>query len=197
MKRNDKDKPNIIRETPVTYGEYDAMPDDGNRYEVADGQLELMGSPSPTHQSVSSEILFTLNESCRSEYIIYIAPIDVILSDTEVRQPDLVMVHRSRMSIIAKKGIVGAPDLVVEIISPWSRRRDKVHKLKTYARYSIPEYWIVDLANWTLEQYVLTGQAYELVEIYAEDEPVQSERISCVSFTMNDIMSRIPVLPDQ
>lgn len=192
MKSNDKAKPTIIRETPVTYDEYAGMPDDGNRYEVADGQLELMGSPTPTHQVISFEIQMTLNENCRSEYIIFSAPIDVILSDTEVRQPDLVMVHRSRMDILAKKGIVGAPDLVVEIISPWSRRRDKVHKLKTYARYAIPEYWIVDSSNWTLEQYVLTDQTYELVEIYAEDEPVRSDHISCVSFTMNDIMNRVP-----
>ncbi|HEY0829449.1 MAG TPA: Uma2 family endonuclease [Bacilli bacterium] len=123
-----------------------------------------MGSPTPTHQMASNEIQFTLNESCRSEYIIFSAPIDVILSDTEVRQPDLVMVHRSRMSVLTKKAIKGPPDLVVEIISAWSCRRDKVEKLKTYARYSVPEYWIIDYSNWTLEQYILTGKTMSLLK---------------------------------
>ena len=194
LKRNRKNKNKLplIYEYPVTYEVYDGLPDDGNRYEVADGTLELMGSPTPTHQSVLTEILFVLNSGCRSEYLIYVAPIDVILSDTEVRQPDLVIIHRSRTSIIGKTAITGAPDLVVEIISPWSRKRDKVQKLRTYAKYSIPEYWIIDSSNWTLEQYVLADTSYELVEVYAEDEPVQSGRIRCASFTMNDISSKIP-----
>lgn len=119
----------VIKESPVTYELYANMIDDGNRYEIADGVLELM-SPSPSfiHQTVSQELLCTLNASCRNDYIIVVAPIDVILSDTEVRQPDLAMIHKSGISIISDRGINGAPDLVVEITSEQSRRRDKVDK---------------------------------------------------------------------
>lgn len=187
----------VVKESPVTYEMYANMVDDGNRYEISDGVLELM-SPSPTftHQSVSQELLFKLNSSCRNEYIIVSSPIDVILSDTEVRQPDLVMIHRSRMSIISNRGINGAPDLVVEITSEHSRRRDKVAKRIAYAKYGVPEYWIVDLTNFTLEQYVLEGDRYELTEVYAGDDTVHSQTVPCASFSMNGIVQSLPVPPD-
>ncbi|OXS56338.1 hypothetical protein B1A99_21200 [Cohnella sp. CIP 111063] len=174
------------------------MIDDGNRYEISDGVLELM-SPSPTftHQSIIYEFQYKLNSDCRNEFIIVSSPIDVILSDTEVRQPDIVLIRRSRMSIISNRGINGAPDLVVEVTSEHSRRRDKVRKRIVYAKYGVPEYWIVDLSNLTLEQYVLDGDHYELIEVYAEDDPISSQTVPCASFSMNEIIQSLPVHPDQ
>jgi Uncharacterized protein conserved in cyanobacteria len=187
----------LIKESPVTYEMYAEMVDDGNRYEISDGVLELMSpAPTPTHQSVSQELLFSLNASCRNEYIIYSSPIDVILSATEVRQPDLIMIHRSRMDIIGERGINGAPDLVVEITSKHSRRRDKVQKRIAYAKYGVSEYWIIDLVGFTLEQYVLDGERYELAEVYAEDETIRSEAVACASFSMNEIIRSLPIHPD-
>ncbi len=196
MDQTNRKKP-IVRETEVTYEIYASMPEDGNRYEVDDGVLELMSpSPSSTHQLLSAAMRDTINESCRNEYVIIYAPIDLILSDREIRQPDLVMVHHSRMSIIKHRGIVGAPDLVVEILSPYSARRDKLRKVAVYAKYGIPEYWIADPANGTLEQYELHGETYSLTNVYQPDDPVRSERIPCVSFTMQELLSRIPKLED-
>jgi len=187
----------LIKETPVTYDMYADMEDDGRRYEISDGVLELMSpAPTTTHQSFVYELQYKLNESCRNEYIIYSSPIDVILSDTEVRQPDLIMIHRSRMDIIEKRGINGAPDLVVEISSEHSRRRDKVQKRIVYAKYGVPEYWIVDLSNLTLEQYVLDGDRYELIDVYAEDDKISSKAALCASFSMNEIVRSLPVHPD-
>jgi len=131
-----------------------------------------------------------------SEYYIFDAPLDVILSETEVRQPDLIMVHRSRSHILTQRGIEGAPDLVAEVVSPSYRWRDKVQKLKAYAKYAIPEYWIIDPASQTLEQYVLSGSVYDLVNVYAQDDPVNSDKLTNVSFTMNDIFSQVPDLPE-
>ncbi|QTH42459.1 Uma2 family endonuclease [Cohnella sp. LGH] len=187
----------LIKETPVTYDMYADMEDDGRRYEISDGVLELMSpAPTTTHQSFVYELQYKLNESCRNEYIIYSSPIDVILSDTEVRQPDLIMIHRIRMDIIEKRGINGAPDLVVEISSEHSRRRDKVQKRIVYAKYGVPEYWIVDLSNLTLEQYVLDGDRYELIDVYAEDDKISSKAALCASFSMNEIVRSLPVHPD-
>ena len=187
----------VIRESPVTYELYANMIDDGNRYEISDGVLELM-SPSPTftHQSIADELLHLLKTSCRNDFIIVSSPIDVILSDTEVRQPDLVIIHRSRMSIISDRGINGTPDLVVEVTSEHSRRRDKVRKRIVYAQYGVPEYWIVDLSNFTLEQYVLDGTRYELIEVYADDDTIRSLTMPCASFSMNEIVQSLPVPPD-
>ncbi|MCD9025610.1 Uma2 family endonuclease [Cohnella silvisoli] len=187
----------LLRESNVTYEMYADMPEDGKRYEVADGQLELMSPvPTPFHQLISNELQLILNSSCRNDYIIFSAPLDVIFSDREVRQPDLLMIHRSRLSIVGKRGINGAPDLVVEIMSDHSRRRDKLHKTKAYAKYGVPEYWIIDMTSSTLEQYSLHGAVYELIELYAEEEAIRSDKFPCVSFSMRQLMQEIPDLPD-
>lgn len=190
-------KKDVIRENPLTYNDYASL-DDGKRYELVDGVLELMSpSPTPSHQMVSSEILRKLLNSCEENYMIFYAPIDLILSDTMVRQPDLVLVHRDRFSkIVKKRGIVGTPDLVIEILSPSSVKRDKESKLETYERFSIPEYWIVDPNNRCIEQYLLSGEQYTLPTVYEEDDRIQSDNISCVSFSMKEIMENVLEIPE-
>ncbi|MEX2104838.1 MAG: Uma2 family endonuclease, partial [Bacilli bacterium] len=186
-----------VREQPLTYDDYATLPDDGNRYELVDGVLELMSpSASAKHQMISFQIQKKISDSCENNYFVLYAPLDVILSPTEVRQPDLVMVHRDRLHIITKRAIEGPPDLVVEILSPSSIKRDKISKLNSYAHYQIPEYWIVDPSNGALEQYVLSENHYELMNVYIGDEKIHSDHIQCVSFSMNDIMNNIPDLPD-
>lgn len=193
----DKSKSGLIREQPLTYDDYAAL-DDGNRYELLGGKLELM-SPAPTikHQVISFEMQKRMASTCELEYLILYSPVDLILSATDVCQPDLVMIHRTRLDILSARGIEGIPDLVVEIVSPSSLKRDKLRKLKLYAASGIPEYWIVDPAGGTLEQHMLYEGRYDLCNIYIGDESVRSERIACLSFTMEDIMNSIPDLPDR
>ena len=188
----------LVKESHVTYEMYANMVDDGNRYEISDGVLELM-SPSPAfiHQLLIGEILLRLNAGCRNEFIIAVAPLDVILSDTEVRQPDLVMMHLSRTHIISKRGINGAPDLVVEITSKHSLKRDKLTKRNVYAKYGVREYWIVDPSNFTLEQYELREDHYELIDVYSGEEPIHSRTAPCISFSMDELVRSLPVPPDQ
>lgn len=190
-----KDKP-IVKESRVTYEDYAKLPEDGRRYEIADGVLELMSpAPTPKHQSVSTELLHCLLGTCKSEFILFVAPIDLILADHEVRQPDLVMIHRDRRDIITKRGIEGAPDLVVEILFPSSSKRDRHSKRLSYAKYGVPEYWIVDPGNEALEQYILAGDRYELDRIYENGETVQSDRLPCVSFVLHSILEAAADLP--
>ncbi|WP_372636422.1 Uma2 family endonuclease [Cohnella sp.] len=188
----------LVKESPVTYEMYANMEDDGNRYEISDGVLELM-SPSPLfiHQFICHKMQVMLDGSCRNDFLILAAPLDVILSDTEVRQPDLVMIHLSRTHIISKRGINGAPDLVVEITSEHSLKRDKLTKRNVYAKYGVREYWIVDPSNFTLEQYELHDDYYELLDVYSGEEPVRSHTAPCVSFSMDELVRSIPVPPDQ
>ncbi|WP_407272487.1 Uma2 family endonuclease [Radiobacillus sp. PE A8.2] len=193
-KNNDFLKSNKLKENGLTYDDYASL-DDDNRYELVGGHLELL-SPAPTviHQLVSSEMHKIITASCELNYITLYAPIDVILSSTEVRQPDLVLVDRQRMSILSKRGIEGAPDLVIEILSPSTIKRDKLDKLKTYAFYQIPEYWIVDPEVGILEAYTLNQKRYQLTNIFQGTELVTSPTITCVSFTMDAIMKNIPKL---
>lgn len=190
--RESPSKSPVIREGGLTYDDYAAL-DDGNRYELVDGRLELMSpGPSLTHQLVSYEVQRNIARTCEKDYVILYAPIDLILSDSEVRQPDLLLVRRDRMHILSKRGVEGPPDLVVEILSPSTLKRDKIDKLKTYARFCIPEYWILEPELGVLEQFVLQGERYELVNIFHGDDRVTSPNVVCVSFTMNEVMDRIP-----
>ncbi|MFC0211684.1 Uma2 family endonuclease [Paenibacillus chartarius] len=185
-------KKKLVREHPFTYEAYAAMPEDGNRYEIVDGILELM-SPGPAlpHQSVSAELEYLLNSSCRSEYMIFHAPLDLILSPTDMRQPDVMIVHRSRQHILTNRGIEGPPDVIAEILSPGSKRRDRLSKAATYAKYGVEEYWIVDPDGESLEQYMLRGSVYELIEVYEGDAPLRSDKLPCATFTMNELFANV------
>ncbi|MEQ4485550.1 Uma2 family endonuclease [Cohnella silvisoli] len=182
-----------IKEGQATYDIYAEMPDDGKRYEVIDGVLELMSpGPSEAHQSVSGELAFLLKQSCKSDYLIYSAPFDVILSDTNVVQPDIMMIHRSRLHIVTERGVEGPPDLVVEIVSPGSRSRDRMKKMKVYERFDVLEYWVIDPNARTLEQYRLDdGERYELHNLFEGDDSVASDKLPCVAFAVGDIFKEI------
>ncbi|MFC4767693.1 Uma2 family endonuclease [Effusibacillus consociatus] len=183
-----KSNPLTIKESGWTVDDYMKLPEDGNQYEIVGGKLELKPSPTTTHQRISSNLEHILKNTCDQEYIIMDAPVDVILSDTETRQPDILMVHRSRESIIEEHAVVGPPDLVIEILSPNSAKRDRVMKKESYARFGVPEYWIVDPANLTVEQYLLvrSGEPYELANVFEAEDTVHSERIRCVSFVVKE-----------
>jgi len=188
----EKAKRQLIREQPVTYDQYAAMPDDGKRYEIFEGDMVMMSPGSSTsHQSVSGELAFILKQNCKTDYVIFDAPLDVILSQTTVLQPDILMIHRSRLHIITKRAIEGPPDLVAEIVSPGSRKRDKVDKMSLYAKYGVPEYWIIDTDSKHLEQYRLQGDRYELYNLFEGDELVTSDKLPCVSFTISEIFKEM------
>ncbi|WP_082416054.1 Uma2 family endonuclease [Numidum massiliense] len=212
-----KDDRLTVKEGQLTYDDYATLPDDAMRYELVAGTLEELGpSPSPKHQFVSVHLLHKMLQTCEANYVVLHAPLDVILSPHEVRQPDLVMIRRDRLHIVTKRGIEGSPDLVVEILSPATAKRDKHDKLKSYASFAIPEYWIIDPQNELLEQYVLpeqdavqnaeqdakedmaqdNEQGYTLHDIYTGEQPVRSTHIPCVQFSVQHIMGAIPELPN-
>src|SRR3989442_9603083 len=113
----------------LTYREYAALPDDGRWYEIHDGELSV--TPAPGVKS-------------RGLGLVLYAPLDVILSDTTIVQPDIVYVATGRLGQITDRGIEGPPTLVVEILSPSTSETDRHTKLEVYARHRIPYYWIVD-----------------------------------------------------
>lgn len=194
MNSGKKEKADKLKERQVTYDIYAEMPDDGARYELLDGILELM-SPGPpvSHQIISREMVIRLNQSCSLDYMILNAPLDVILDQTNVLQPDILMVHRSRLSIVTERGVEGPPDLVAEILSPGSRSRDKVVKMDIYARHGVPEYWIIDGASRTLEQYLpVEGAAhYVLHRLYEGNDTVASDKLPCVAFNVSDLFAEL------
>jgi Uma2 family endonuclease len=149
---------------PLTYEDYAAIPNDGNRYEILDGELYVTPAPVPRHQRVLQNLFRILDTHVRHYGIgeVLIAPIDVILSPTTVAQPDLLFIRSGRDSIVTERAVEGAPDLVVEVLSPWSIRQDRTIKAGLYARFAVPSYWILDPAERVFEAYTLDGEAYRL-----------------------------------
>ena len=129
-----------------TYADYAATPDD-ERWELIDGELYRMAAGASTkHQLVTLELAALLRENVRRRTLgwIFIAPYDVILSDTNTVEPDILFVSAARRSIITERACEGAPELVVEVLSPSNSRRDLEVKRELYARFGVPEYLIVD-----------------------------------------------------
>jgi Uma2 family endonuclease len=139
--------------TKLTYDDYAALPDDGNRYEIIDGELFLVPAPNRSHQEISINLLMLIGPYVRAKKLgtVYHAPFDVVLSKTNVVQPDIMFVSAARDEVITDANIQGAPDLVIEILSPSHRSRDEVTKRRLYTQFEVAEFWIVDPARETVK----------------------------------------------
>ena len=148
----------------LTYEDYAALPAEGRRYELHLGELSVTPAPSSGHQEISANLgdLIRLHVRSRGLGKALYAPLDCILSESTVVQPDLVFLETGRLSQLSDRGIEGPPTLVVEITSPSSRQLDRGAKLQLYARYKVPYYWIVDPEDRTIEVFVLVGGGYDL-----------------------------------
>jgi len=142
--------PSVTRRL-VSYAEYRELDlDDDYHYELLHGDLVKKSAPSPQHQAIAFDIAFALNQFCRNTGIngrVLMAPIDVVVDEFNVPQPDVLYVSEARREIITADGIVGAPDVVMEVISPSSISRDRHLKRKLYERLGVQEYWILDPNN--------------------------------------------------
>jgi Uma2 family endonuclease len=153
----------------LTYAEYERIPEDGKRHEILDGEHHVNPAPGTYHQTVSRRIQFQLYEQIEltGRGQVFNAPIDVELSRHDIVQPDLAVVLEERRAIITPTRIEGAPDLIVEILSPSTSQIDRVLKKELYRRAGVPEYWVVDPEGRTVEQYSRVGERYELAGTHA------------------------------
>lgn len=140
-----------------TYADYRALPETGPRCQLLDGELVMSPAPSLRHQDIVARLLAALLAFVTPRRLgkVYVSPVDVILSNSNVPQPDVVYVSNSRAGILAKEGVRGAPDLCVEVLSPSTAPQDRGPKKVLYARYGVTEYWIVDPEAATIEIYRL------------------------------------------
>ena len=131
----------------LTYEDYERIPADGDRHEIIAGEEIVTPAPEIPHQRTSRMLAGILDAWVVQHGLgeILYAPVDVVLSPEDVVQPDIVFVSTGRASIITRKNIQGAPDLVVEISSPSTAAIDRGAKGALYDRAGVAEYWIVDL----------------------------------------------------
>lgn len=146
----------------LTYDDLMNLPEDGKRYEILDGDLVVTASPLTRHQRVSRNLEVALHIHVHESGIgeVFDAPIDVLLDRHTIVVPDLVFVSKRRSEIIQRHAIVGAPGLLVEILSPSTAARDRDTKARLYGRFGVEHYWIVDPEKQELQVYVLAGATY-------------------------------------
>lgn len=179
----------IDKATHLTYEGYRTLPDDGNRYEVVRGELVMTATPLVEHQRVSRNLQFILDRFIRANDWgeLFSAPIEVYLGEEDFVQPDLVCVSRTRREIVKEKNIVGAPDLIVEILSPTTTRADRVSKAKLFARRQVQNYWIVDPAAQTQEAFHWEDGTYRLVCAAAEDDTYQPSLFANLTISLSEL----------
>ena len=148
----------------LNYEDYCLLPNNGKRYEIIDGELFVTPSPLWRHQNVLTNLLYYLVDFVKKHDLgkVYPAPFDVVFSQYDVVEPDILYVSKARASVTTEKNIQGAPDLVVEILSESTAKIDRTTKLKLYARYGVAEYWVVDPATCSAEIYRPVPGGYEL-----------------------------------
>ena len=174
--------------TLVTYEDYHDLPDD-ERYELIDGELIMAAASSVIHQIIQDNIGLSLNLFIRANNLgrLFYTATDVYLSDTNVVQPDLLFVSRGRAHILTYGVINGAPDLVVEILSPSTARLDKVRNRELYARFRVPEYWQADAETRSVAVLTLAGEDYEVAGEYGMGEKLVSSLLAGFTLDIEDI----------
>jgi Uma2 family endonuclease len=171
------DTPERLPAGPLTYRDYAELPEDGRRYEILDGELDVSPSPMIRHQMVIANLFSALRQHVQAHSLgtILLSPVDLILADTTVVVPDLMFVSHRRAPIITARAVEGPADLVVEIISPSTGRKDRLTKAALYARFGIPCYWLIDPEQRLFDAFVLGGGVYRLATRGQHDETVQTE----------------------
>jgi len=172
----------------LTYEDYASLPDD-ERYELIDGELIPMPSPSVFHQLLIFSIGVPLREFVRRLSLgeVIPAPIDVVLSATDVVQPDIIFISNARSHIIAEANIRGAPDLAIEIISPSTQRRDRIVKRDLYARHGVREYWLIDPYAKTATVLTLGANGYNTHAVFGEGDTLTSPTLAGFSLNLSDL----------
>jgi Uma2 family endonuclease len=137
----------------MTYADYALIPADGKRHEIIEGAWYMTPAPEVPHQRVSRKIEALLDAHVTRHRLgeVFDAPIDVVIADEDVVQPDIIFVSTARAEIVTQKNVRGAPDLVVEILSVSTAAIDRGEKRRLYERAGVREYWIVDPAAQSVE----------------------------------------------
>lgn len=167
------------------------LPED-KRYEVIEGELLVTPAPTARHQRVLMRLAVRLSHHVETTGLgeVLPAPTDVILAHESIVQPDILFIARHRLGIIdLDGGVHGAPDLVVEILSPSTAGRDQVVKRKLYSKYGVREYWVADSASASIEVMALGPVGLETVQVYPVGSALTSPLLPGVSRSVAEVFA--------
>ena len=169
----------------VSFADLEKWPDDGRRYELYDGEVYEVPSPIPLHQTVSGRLYLALSDYVREHGgIVLYAPLDIVLTEYDVVQPDLLLFTRERAHLVAARKVTRVPpDLAIEIVSPSTESHDRGRKMRLLASHGVRELWLVDPDAETIEVYALHGKEFVVAGIASGAEPVRSLLLPDLSLT--------------
>ena len=174
----------------ITYEDYLTFPDnDGIRKEIIEGELYMTPALSTKHQLVLKKILRLLDNYVLQNGLgeVLFAPCDVIFSSINVMQPDIIFISNENLKILTEKNIQGAPDLIIEILSPYSTDNDRIYKKMVYEKFGVKEYWIVDPVEKNIEIWTRKTKKFELLSKTKQHESIQSLLLEDLKFELSDI----------
>ena len=165
-----------LEKPKVTYADLEAWPDDGRRYELYDGEVYVCPAPRPRHQMALAEIHDRLRKYAELRGgLALVSPIDIVFDEHNVLQPDIAFFEAARRHHVElDEAIRVAPDVVVEVISPGTMWNDLGRKKATFARFGVPEYWLLDPHIERIERHSLTASVYQLTLSASPKESFES-----------------------
>jgi len=175
----------------LTYDDFLQFPDDGKRHELIDGEHYVTPSPNTKHQQVSGNLHWLIRSYLETHPIgkVFYAPFDVLFSQFDVVEPDLLFVSSARLSeVVTLKHVISAPDLIVEIGSPSTRRRDETIKRRLYERSGVKEYWIVDPVHAAIEVLVLENGDYVRYGLFGVADTLRSRVLSDLEISLAEVL---------
>jgi Uma2 family endonuclease len=177
---------------PLTVENYKLLPETGPRYQLIQGDLYMAPAPNRFHQEISRNLQFELHSYLKRNPIgkLFDAPFDVYLDVNNVFQPDLIVVLNERLGILTEEGAEGAPELVVEILSPKTRRLDLVNKKQEYARAGVKELWIIDPDTRGLMIHQFASDGVEKIRQVDEEDALSTDLLPGFNLAMETIFER-------
>lgn len=174
----------------VSFADLERWPEDGRRYELYDGEVYVVPSPLPLHQVVSANLHLALTEYVREHGgVVLYAPLDIVLTDYDVVQPDLLLFTRQRQDLIDLRKVTRyAPDLAIEILSPSTASNDRGRKMKLLARHGVQEYWLVDPDAISIDVYGLRGDQFLMASTATGTEVVHSPLLPALELRPTDVV---------
>ena len=174
----------------LTYDDYCRTPDD-ERYELLNGELMMVPAPNTKHQLVQGKLLGELGRFARGHGLgkVLGAPFEVVLSDTNLVQPDVLFISRAREDRLTEQNLRGAPDLVIEILSPSTAKVDVGQKYDLYGRHGVLEYWIVDPVAETIAVHRQRDGGLEPVATFGRGENLATAVLEGLALELDDLFA--------
>lgn len=177
----EKDKVGQVKERQELY-------DIPERFEIIGGiRYDFLSSPKYVHQKILTNLHLAFHGTCSQDGEIILAPMDVHFDEDNVLQPDVIYIKKDNLHIIRDGWVFGVPDLVVEILSESTGKRDKTIKKDTYERFGVGEYWLADPIYRIVDQFVLENGLYRTMRTRTEQDRIVSPTIPCLSVWLGDI----------